>query len=255
MQYKNYQGELRPCSRHLLPIRYFVLISAPFCYLNPSSFARWVSVRGRGTLLFTWGIDYCVLISSDWALGLTELVLAMLLLCSRYVFAMLSLCSRYALAPLLPSYRDTDLSSPTEHALVLYDSVLSTVTHVIGPSLVSLYAIVTVCIIPREEYGIHEPLLSFVDFGVFPFPYSYHPNHSFLFRLRCIVSRICSRSSPQCVLALPPLCCVARWYHRGRRYRHVLGYLTHSRYTLWFRSRFSIDDRVIFYRQNTVQGL
>ena len=88
-------------------------------------------------------------VSSDWALGLAGLALAML-----------SLRSRYALALLLPSYRDTELSSPTEPALVLYDSALSTVTHVIGPSFVSLYAVVTVGTIPREEYGIPEPLLS-----------------------------------------------------------------------------------------------
>ena len=68
--------------------------------------------------------------------------------------------SRYALALLLPSYPDTELSSPTEPALVLYDSVLSDVTHVIKPFLVSLYAIVTVRMILREEYGIPGPLLS-----------------------------------------------------------------------------------------------
>ena len=134
--------------------------------------------------------------------------------------AMLPLCWHYALGPLLPSYRYAELSSPAAHALVLYDSVLSTVTHIVGPSLVSLYAIVTIRIIPREEYGIPEPLLSFEDFYVFPFPYSYRPYHSFFFWLRRIVSRLDSRSSPHCVLALPPLC--YRGYHRGRRYRRVL---------------------------------
>ena len=56
---------------------------------------------------------------------------------------------------------------------MLYDSVLATVTHVIGPSLVSLYAIITVRMISREEYGIPELLLSLEDFDAFPFLYSY----------------------------------------------------------------------------------
>ena len=56
---------------------------------------------------------------------------------------------------------------------MLYYSVLSTVTHVIEPSWVSLYAIVTVRMIPREEYGIPEPLLLLEDFDAFPFLYSY----------------------------------------------------------------------------------
>ena len=54
-----------------------------------------------------------------------------------------------------PSYRP-----PTEPVLVLYDSVFSDVTRVIETSLVSLYAIVTVRMILREEYGTPEPLLT-----------------------------------------------------------------------------------------------
>ena len=56
---------------------------------------------------------------------------------------------------------------------MLYDSVLSTINRVIEPSLVSLYAIVTVRMIPREDYGIPEPLLLLEDFDAFPFFYSY----------------------------------------------------------------------------------
>ena len=63
----------------------------------------------------------------------------------------LSLRSRYVLVLWFPSYRDTELSRPTEPDLVLYDSVPSDVTHVIEPSLVSSCAMVTVRLMLREE--------------------------------------------------------------------------------------------------------
>ena len=138
---------------------------------------RWISVRGEGTVSFTWWIDYFVSSVRTGPLAWLD---------------SLSLCSR-TIAPELPRYRvivpcRTCSRAVWQRALYYKPCYRTLLGFFICHSYRSY----------DSPWGLWHSRALVIAWGFWRIPIflQLSPNHFLLFQLRCITSRSCSLSSP-----------------------------------------------------------